>query len=292
MELRQIRYFVILAEELHFGRAAEKIPIAQSALSQQIKNLEEELDACLFHRDTHKVALTEVGEVFLKQAQKILAVIRETEEAVSQTVDGLNMGFVEAAFYEVLPNLLRSFKQKYPLVEIIPHQLNSQAQIDGLKHEELDVGIVGTKMLLPDVNYHLIREEAHYLAIPSWHPLAQQKEIRLKNLANENFVAIRRSAGAFYYDQFIQACMTNGFSPTIALTADRMQTLLAFVASGFGVALVHESARTIRNDLIYLPLKGNGPEPYKLFFAWRNQKQSNIAEKFIEEALLMYPAEE
>lgn len=293
MELRQICYFVVLAEELHFGRAAERIPIAQSALSQQIRNLEEELGSRLFDRDTHMVALTETGDVFLKQALNILAALREAEMAVARTETGdygkLNIGFVEAALWEVIPSLIRSFKEKFPHVEIRPHQMNSLSQIDALHQNEIQVGIVGTASLRSDLNYRLLRNEPYFAALPFDHPFAKRQKIQITDLTKENFVVIRRESGTFYYDQFIQTCMANGFSPNIVLTADRMQALLAFVASDIGIALIHESAKMIRSDLCYLPIEGKIPEPYSLFIAWKDQNPDILVENFLEKALLLYP---
>lgn len=294
MELRQIRYFVILAEELHFGRAAKRICIAQSALSQQIQKLEDELGSSLFTRNTHKVELTETGFVFLKRARSILDEVRQAETAVSQAEHGysgkLTMGFVEAALWDIAPPLIRSFIQKYPQVEFVPYQMNTLTQIEALKRHKLQIGIVGSKVPLPDFDYHLIREEECVLAVPSWHPLANKKQVAIKDLANERFVAIRRESGAFYFDQFIQTCMDNGFSPTIVLTADKMQPLLAFVAGGIGVTLIHESAKNFRKDLCYIPLNGVIQTRYKLFLTWRVNEQSKVVTNFVEEARSIFPS--
>ena len=293
MELRQIRYFVVLAEELHFGRAASKIPIAQSALSQQIKKLEEELNGQLFYRDTHQVLLTEVGEVFLKQATSILTAVHEAEAAVEQTIRGehgtLRIGFVEAALWDILPTLIHSYKQKYPHVDIIPHQMTTAMQLDALMQDQIQLGIVGSQRPDPAIQYHLIREERCLLALPPTHPLTKKETIAIHDLVNEPFVAIRREAGAFYFDQFIQTCMANGFSPTIALTADNMQSLLAFVAAGMGIALIHESSKNSRSDLCYREVEGNIPTLYNLFFAWKHQNPANALTHFLNEALPLFP---
>ncbi len=293
MELRQIRYFVVLAEELHFGRAAKRIYIAQSALSQQIQKLEEELGSPLFTRNTHKVALTETGFVFLKHAKIILKEVRHAEDSVTQAAKGysgkLTIGFVEAALWDIGPKLIRSFNQKYPKVELVPHQMNTLTQLEALKQQKLQIGIVGKKVPLLGVNYQLIREEAWLLALPSWHPLVNGKQAAFEDLAEERFIAIRRESGAFYFDQFIQTCMDNGFSPNIVLTADKMQPLLAFVASGMGIALIPESARNIRDDLCYVALKGVIKKRYKLFLAWQASEQSKVVENFVEEAVLIFP---
>lgn len=289
MELRQIRYFVTLAEELHFGRAAKRICIAQSALSQQIQKLEEELGSSLFDRTTHKVALTETGLIFLKHARSILNEVRQAEAAVSQAAQGysgrLAVGFVEAALWDMAPQLIRSFNQKYPHVELVPHQMNTLTQIKALKENKLQIGIVGAEVPHPNLDYHLIREEEWFLALPSWHPMANEKQVAIKDLADERFIAIRRESGAFYFDQLIQTCMDNGFSPTIVLTADKMQPLLAFVASGIGIALIHESAKNIRDDLCYIPLTGIVKNHYKLLLAWQINEQSKVIEKFVTEAI-------
>ncbi|GCF94358.1 LysR family transcriptional regulator [Enterococcus florum] len=293
MELRQIRYFVILAEELHFGRAAARIPIAQSALSQQIKKLEDELNSSLFYRDKHQVVLTEVGKVFWQHALRILQTIKETETAVSQLIDGeygtLNIAFVEAALWDIIPRLISSYKQKHPNVEIIPHQMNTHMQIEALSQDWIQLGIVGAKLTAPDIHYYPIREERCLLALSPNHPLSEKKSVDIKDLAKERFVAIRREAGTFYFDQFIQTCMENGFSPNIVLTADRMQSLMAFVASNMGVALIHESSRNIRSDLRYLEVDGIISSPYQLFFAWKNQKNTNTLAYFLKEAFLIFP---
>lgn len=288
MELRQIRYFVILAEELHFGNAAKRIHIAQSALSQQIKKLEDELSTLLFSRDKHSVALTDTGKVFLIESKKILEQVRQAETVASQVANGyqgkLSLGFVESALWNVMPELIRGFRNKYPKVEIVPHHMNTIEQIEALRNGHIDAGLVGTKFDLPGVNFLSIKKDKCLLAVPTWHPLAKRKKIDLRNLSNESFVAIRRESGPFYYDYFIQNCMDNGFSPDIVLTADEMQPLLAFVSSGIGIALIHESAKHIRQDLCYIPITGVSGPRYEIALAWNAYKDSIVLNHFIDEA--------
>lgn len=288
MELRQLRYFVVLAQELHFGRAAGRIHIAQSALSQQIKKLEGELGTALLTRSTHGVALTETGRVLLEEATKVLQQVRQAETAVIQAENGaygkLSIGFVESALWDVMPRLIKQFHLRYPQVELVPRHMNTLEQMQALQSGEIQVGLVGARFALPGLQFHSIRQEGCLLAVPAWHPLAKEQQVSLKALSEEPFVAIRRACGPFYFDSFIQLCMDSGFSPRIVLTADEMQPLLAFVASGMGVALIHASARQIRQDLCYLPVQGVQGPRYEILLAWDGRDPSPVLRHFLDEA--------
>ncbi|MEO0534621.1 MAG: LysR substrate-binding domain-containing protein [Cyanobacteria bacterium P01_A01_bin.123] len=254
MELRHLRYFIAVAEELHFGRAAQRLHIAQQPLSRQIRNLEDELATLLFHRTKRTVRLTEAGQAFLYEAQKTLAQA-EHAIAIAQRIGRgeaghLQVGFTGPILNSVLPMVVRQFKQRFPDIHLTLKRLQTNEQVKALLDGELHVGLlhppIETPLLLQDVIYR----EPLIAALPDSHPLAidAPHPISVKNLANEPFILFPRQVGPILYDAIISFCQQAGFSPNVIQEAFPQQTILGLVAGSLGVSLLHASSQHIRQQ--------------------------------------------
>ncbi len=286
IELRHLRYFMAVAEELHFGRAAERLHMAQPPLSQQIRQLEDELGFSLFHRTKRSVQLTEAGQAFLTESQKLFKQFEqaiETGRRVSRGEQGqLVIGFISSAAYNVLPAILRSFRSQVPQVRLELHEMGTKEQLDGLRDGKIDVGFLRPPLEDKTLSCTTIMREPMVVALPETHPLVEQPQIVLSSLANEAFILFPRLQSPRVYDQIISLCQQAGFSPTVVQEAMQMQTIVSLVAGGIGIAIVPISLNNLqRTGVVYKPLEQ--PTPYaEVAVAWRNQDLSAIAQRFLE----------
>jgi DNA-binding transcriptional LysR family regulator len=265
MDLRRIRYFVVLAETLHFGRAASSLNITQPPLTQQIQVLEEELGARLFERSNRRVELTPAGKALLPEARALLAQAERTSTVAARAQRGeigeLRIGFLgSAAFTVVIPRLILTYRQRFPGVRLRIEELTTQEQLAALLEQRLDVAIVRSVQapdLPPILRATRLLQDSLVVALPAWHRLAEvAKPLSIGALANEPFVMYPRESGTGVYDQIIALCRQAGFAPTVAQEAHAMATIVGLVGAGLGVAVVPESLRGIgANGVVYRPLK-------------------------------------
>ena len=257
MELRHLRYFVAVAEELHFSRAAKKLCITQQPLSRQIKDLEEELGVELFYRTKRTVRLTEVGEIFLVETRKILQQVDYALELVKQASQGkigrITVGFTGSALNTVLPTAVRQFKQLYPQVDLTLKRMQTPEQVEALHNGQIDLGLLHPPINDDGLFLENIYREQLVVALPDNHPLANvSKPISLQQLANESFILFPRHVGSVLYDRIINLCQQTGFSPNVVQEAIPQQTILGLVAAEIGISLIHSSARTLGRDGVVL----------------------------------------
>lgn len=249
MEFRHLRYFVAVAEELHFGRAAERLQMTQPALSKQIAALEKELDIQLFSRTKRSVQLTVSGHVFLDQAKQLLAqaeaAVQLTRRADRGEVGQLTVGFTATATYTVLPRLVQSFRDRYPDVQISMVELSTEAQVAALNQRQIDLAFLHPPIDKRGLALHPILEEPFMVVLPKHHPLLNQKRLSLPLLANERFILHSRQEGPVLYDGFIRLCQQAGFRPTIAQEVGSHQTRICLVAAGMGITFVPESVQLL-----------------------------------------------
>ncbi|HEY4295114.1 MAG TPA: LysR substrate-binding domain-containing protein [Paraburkholderia sp.] len=268
MELRRIRYFVVLAETLHFGRAALSLNIAQPPLSQQIRVLEQELGAQLFERSNRRVELTPAGKALLPEARALLAQAERTSTVAARAQRGeigeLRVGLTGSAMFTAeIPRLILTYRQRFPGVHLRIAEQTTQEQLTALLEQRLDVAIVRS-VLAPDLPPTLrairLLEDSLVVALPARHRLADvAKPLSIGALADEAFVMYPRESGTGVYDQIITLCRQAGFAPTIAQEAHAMATIVGLVAAGLGIAVVPESLRGIgANGVVYRPLKDKG----------------------------------
>ena len=286
MELRHLRYFITVAEELHFSRAAERLQIAQPPLSQQIRSLEAELGVQLFQRTKRSVQLTDAGQVFLEEARRALTqveqAIRAAQRASRGEIGRLGVGVNGSATHTFLPKILQVFR-RFPCVELVLHELVSHQQVQGISDRQIDVGF----LWLPSVDdsalsFMSIWREPLLVALPETHPLADLPEIPLPVLSDEPFVLPPRQLGPSFYNQIITLCQQAGFSPKVGQEAVLMQTIVSLVAGGVGVALVPASLQNLQKvGVVYKLLQGQKSE-LEMAAVWRQDNSSQVLQEFLK----------
>jgi DNA-binding transcriptional LysR family regulator len=288
MELRHLRYFVAVGEEEHFGRAAERLHIAQPALSRQIQDLEEDIGFLLFERLPRGVKLSAAGRLFLEDARRILQGVQEATRRAERVASGnagtLRVGFVESiSWHGVVPGSFRRFRQKQPDAELTPVPMLSLAQVEAVRSGRLDAGfIVNMATLDEELDQRPVAQHKVVLAAPKGHPLTRQTRLRLRDLNDVSFVCFPRRANPAAYDRLMEACFRRGLkSPRIVQEADDHATILSLVACRLGVALVSDSARwQCPRGVTLLPIVDlNLPVPFSLI--WRKDNKSPLLQRFL-----------
>ena len=262
MELRQLRYFVVLAEELHFGRAARRLFIVQPALSKQIASLEKELGTELFVRTKRYVEMTPAGRALLADARQILAQIdgvsTRAQLASRGEVGVLDIGFIVPVLYDLLPYMLRRFRAAYPAVELSLRELHTRDVVNRVLSRDLHIGFTRLPVGGGETLLHVrpLVEEPLLVAMPEDHPVATKESVALADLATENFILITRSAEPELHDAHVATCAAAGFTPRVAHQVDRTTVAVGLVASGLGVCFVPEALRLAAHPgVAYRPLE-------------------------------------
>ncbi|MGM3193519.1 LysR family transcriptional regulator [Dickeya dadantii subsp. dieffenbachiae] len=263
IELRHLRYFIAVAEELHFGRAAEKLHISQPPLSQQIQALEEQIGAQLLERNNRNVRLTQAGELFLKEAWAIINQVNQAAERAARIQRGeigeLNIGFTSSApFVKQVSRSLLQFRQSYPEVHIQMLEINTKQQIEPLLDGKLDLGVMRNNPLPETLRHQLLLHEPMVAVVHEEHPLAAAPggHISIQQLANEPFVFFAREVGTALYDEVLTLLKKYGITPYITQEVGEAMTIIGLVSSGLGVSLLPASFRRIRVDGVkYLSLQ-------------------------------------
>ena len=265
MELRQLRYFVAIAEEGNFSRAARRLHISQPPLSIQMKSLEDELGVRLLERTNRGVSLTAAGSVFFEETRAVLARLEHARSKALRADRGdigmLSVGFVSIADYGILPPALKDFRSRFPLIEVQLHELTTDSQIRELRAARLDLGIGLAPVEEPDLEFESLLREELVLAMPSGHPAARgDRAVDLRALSKESFIVPPRDVAPGLYDTTISCCSAFGFAPRITQHARQMQTVVGLVSCGMGFALVPSSVRNLkRTGVRYRQLRGKAP---------------------------------
>ncbi|HZR02271.1 MAG TPA: LysR family transcriptional regulator [Burkholderiales bacterium] len=286
MELRHLRYFVTVAEELHFGRAARKLHVSQPPLSMQIKALEAELGVTLLERNQRRVALTSAGEVFLRDAKEVLARVSLAADAARRAARGetgeLTVGFVTIADYNVLPPALREFRQQYPNIRLGLREATGDVQLRELIEERMDVGFLLSPVEDERLAVHALLREALVAALPEQHPAAKSRgPCSLRRLADSPFILFPRHMAPGLYDDILSFCRLAGFSPRVEQEAVQMQTIVSLVSVGLGVALIPASLRHLgRTGVVYRSLKETSPLT-EIVLAWRASDKRPAIARFV-----------
>lgn len=277
--LRALRSFVVVAEELHFGAAAERLHMTQPPLSQQIRQLEETLGTELFIRTTRSVQLTLAGKVLLERARQLLANCESTAEEVQRAGRGeigrLVLGFPNSAAYRLLPQALKRYKSQYPQVELDLREMLSSDLLGALHSRQLDVALVraSSSMLGPDLESVVASREDMVLALPSKHPLAQLEAVPIERLDGVPLVGFT-SVGSRYFRERLDAIFAQARIRPQITQESVLPTILAFVEAGLGVALVPSSVGRMRSDeLVYRPLSGAGDTATALLYCVRRKDE-------------------
>ncbi|MER6630256.1 LysR family transcriptional regulator [Streptomyces sp. NPDC000987] len=261
MELRQVRYFLALAEECHFGRAAARLHVAQPALSQQIKQLERELGTTLFTRSTRHVELTEAGRHLTGYARTLVAEEERARVHMAELATGragrVSVGFIGTATYDVLPRVARTVRARLPGITLDLHgELLTPQLVDGLLTGAYDLAVSRADTAdAARVDVTPLRTEPLVAVLPAHHPLAAGPRISLRALAGETFVIHPSQPRSAMYDRVLSACDRAGFRPASLVEVGETATLVVLVAAGHGVALVPQSVQSLRLDgVTYVPL--------------------------------------
>lgn len=250
LDIRQLHYFVAVAEEEHVGRAAERLHISQSPLSRQIAQLEEHLGLTLFERSQQRIRLTTDGRTFLSETQAFLTHAKRLESLARRLgrgdEGGLCIGYLENAMHSgVLPNALRQLREDKPDVHIALYNYHSAEQLTGLRQRSLDIALVCDPPPSddPDLEAAQVLDDPMLLAIPEGHPLARAKRFTPDDLAAQKWIGVMHTEGALRHDNFIAVCAKAGFTPEIAMEATEPLAALGLVAAGLGLTMIQQSLR-------------------------------------------------
>lgn len=289
MEMRQLRYFAAVAEYLNFTEAAKHMYVAQSAVSQQIAELEKELGVQLFNRTKRSVKLTNAGEVLLKEANFIMGRMKEAEEKTKQAdlglVGSLRVGFLGYAERSLLPPFIRHFRQLYPQIDLHLDQYHHGELIEMINNEALDVGFTlafGVESM-SHLDYLSIFQETIAVVVHEDHPRAKDKIIKLSELSAEPYIVLNRRESPQGFQQTLQICTNNGFTPHIAHEPKLLQTVLMLVDAGMGIAILPQSAQMLASNSLRFIQLDERQEAYELVATWHRNNANPSAALFIEE---------
>jgi DNA-binding transcriptional LysR family regulator len=285
IELRHFRSFVALAEALHFRRAAERLSIAQPALTMQIQQLERELGVRLVERTQRRVALTPAGVVFLDRARKALSEVSEAvrlaQLAGRGEVGHLSIGAVTSAIYGIFPEVIRVFRLRHPQVHLTLHEFSGNELTRAMRNGSIQISFLRPPVDETDIVVHTIAREPWVAALPAAHRFAERTRVGLRSLARDSWVSFPRELAPGLYDQLIAMCNRAGFSPNIVQEA-QMQTIVSLVAAGIGIALVPSTLENLsRKGLVYKQLSGVVPK-LELAVAWRRDDHSPLLASFLK----------
>ena len=288
MELRHLRYFVGVGEEQHFGRAAERLQIAQPALSRQIQDLEREVGFLLFERLPRGVRLSEAGKMFLSDARRILQDVDDAKRRAERIALGqagtLRVGIATAvSWHGLVVNAFREFRRRQPDVELVLHHMVSIHQVEAVLSDRLDAGFAAA--VTPwheDLEHRQFALDRMVLAVPKGHPLTKRARIRLRDLRNMPFIWFHRWVNPSFYDQMMEACARGGLSaPRIVQEATDRDTVLGLVQCQIGIAWVTESTRWhCPRGIVLLPVVDmNVRLPFNVI--WKKDNTSPLLQKFL-----------
>lgn len=286
IDLRHLRYFIAVAENLNFSRAAEKLHIAQPPLSQQIRQLEDALGVVLLHRTKRHVEMSEAGATFLIHARQI---IRATENAAVEAqraqrgdIGRLAVGFFEHMSYTLLPPIFRTFRERHPLVEIELRWFPVIGQAEALRTGEVDISFMRPVSELTDISHEVILREPFVLAMPASHPLAGETPISLKDCSTDRFIMYAPRLAPDFHHMITHMCASAGFMPNVALEVGQVYTALGLVSAGVGLAFVPSSVQRVHFDnLVYVPLAAR-THKIEVSLGWMQKNPSPLLLAFVE----------
>ena len=288
MELRYLHAFLAVAEELHFGRAALRLCIAQPALSRQIQQLERELGVPLFEREHHRVSMTQAGRVFLEEVRPALAQLDRAARAAQEVGQGqrgqLKVGFTASTMYSLLPQIIRVFQERYPQAEVTFTEVYSGKQSEQLHAKSIDVGFALFAENEETLCVETLWKEPLIAVLPRNHPLAAHPDLSLSALSGEPFVLFPRLLGPRLYDRILHFCRQAGFQPRIAQEAAPQRTIITLVGAGAGVSLVPASLQEVQDHgVVYRPLLPPIPA-IEFAVVWRQDDASPLLHNFLNVA--------
>ena len=246
MDLRQIRYFLALATELNYTRAASQLNISQPPLTRHIQQLEHSIGVMLFERSTRGVALTQAGKIFLEEARKIVSLadqaVNKTKLAHQGQLGRLDIGIFGSSTFSVIPTLLIELRKTHPNIIISLQNTTKTQQVEGVREKHLDIGFNRIYPSVPDLVVETVMIEDLYVAVHKDHPLAHRRIIEMKDLVDQPFILFPNNVRPSFSDSVIMLCSNEGFTPNIAHEVEDVITAIALISAGLGIAIVPESA--------------------------------------------------
>jgi len=287
LELRHLRYFVAVAEELHFRRAAVRLGIQQPPLSLQIQQLERELGTPLFRRLTRGVELTEAGVFLLDEARRILDQVERAKAGVESRARGetgtIHLGFAGATLSQpMILKIIQAYRARYPGVVLSPEQSNTPRLAAGLRSHEIDVAFVRPPVgNMDELAVEPLVEEPMVIVLPASHPRAGDSAIPIAALADETFILLPRAIGVILHDAVIDLCRAAGFDPKLGQEAPQIPSIVHMVAAGFGVSIVPQSIKQTRAEgVAFVPIEGEVPMA-PIWLAYRRDDRSAAVCSFV-----------
>jgi DNA-binding transcriptional LysR family regulator len=286
VELRHLRYFVAVAEELHFGRAAKRLHLSQPPLSQQIRQLEELLGHALFVRTSRSVALTSAGEAYLERARRTLHTVQrdieETRRIGGGEVGSLHIGFVSSAMLTTLPRIFGEYRARFPRVQLHLHESFTSQVAEGLENGSLDAGVLRDGDGRETMTTTELFTEPYVAVLPVTHACAGQKSVSPRMLRGDPFVFYPRSAGSRAFEKPMTMFEQHGFRPQIVQEASHWLSILRLVAAGLGVSVAPACVRRIATEeVVCVPLRG-ATVTSVVEMAWRAGDERPIVRRFVE----------
>lgn len=285
MELRLLRYFVVVAEELHFGRAAQRLSISQPPLSVAIKQLEQELQASLFERNSKEVRMTAAGAHLLPKARQLLNLARQAAQEtrdVSLGMSGhLRLGFVGSSLYRGLSEALQAFQVEHPQVRVDMLELNSAEQLLELQQARLDLGLVHSVLAPEGIASLQLMQEDFVACLPQSHALAGAQDVDLAQLRNERLILFSSLVSPTYHQRIYQMCLSHGFAPEIRHEVRHWLSVLSLVSLSQGVAIVPAALERVGMPrLVFKPLRGEHPQS-ELLALWRKSPDNPLVGRLL-----------
>lgn len=285
MDFRQLRYFAVLADELHFRRAAERLGITQAPLSVAIQGLERELGTQLFHRTQRRVELTEHGRFLQGEAAAILERVERSAADIRAMVAGeagqLRIGFTAAtALLPFFPQIVSTFRKSHPKVELLLRDLSSRQQVRALQEREIDVGLMRGGGLPPasDLSFTRLLRDPLVVAMRREHPLGRRATLSIADLRGEPMIFYPPRSGVGIYEQVLRACADHGFAPMVVQEAQDASTLIGLAATGLGIAVVPSELQCMDvPNILYRPLTDDGAITELLFAARAGEPSKLVA---------------
>lgn len=278
IELRHLRYFVAVAEELHFGRAAQRLHIVQPALSRQIQRLEEEVGAILLQRSQRSVTLTAAGATYLEHARSILnQVMKASVEAVriaNGETGALKVAFIHSSTYRLLPTILEVFIRRHPQITLLLQEMTVIEQLAALLRSDTEISLLRPPIDDKSVEWETILRESFVLAVPDRHPLATQQEVSIASLRDESFILFAAHESPLLHSRIIASCEAAGFTPRVAQQAIQIHTVLGLVGAGLGIALVPDAVEHLHMPRVRLVPVVGPLEPVDVVLAWRRDARN------------------
>lgn len=291
IELRHLRYFIAVAEELHFGHAAARLNISQPPLSQQIQILEQQIGARLFARTNRSVSLTEAGRQFLADSRQILSQVDDAAARAARLHHGetgeLRIGFTSSApFIKAVSDTLSTFRRRYPDVHIQTRETNTREQIVPLNEGALDLGLMRNTQLPDTLAWESVLREPLLAMVPRDHPLASQPRVSLRELAREPFVFFDPHVGTGLYDDILGLMRRYDLTPAITQEVGEAMTIIGLVAAGLGVSILPASFRRVQLlEMCWLPIEEQDAVS-EMWLVWSKHHEQGQAARRFRESLL------